>query len=159
VALGAKFVSNSWSGVEYPGETADDVYFDHPGVAITAATGDLSYGTLYPAASRYVTAVGGTTLVQDSRVPRGWEESAWAGGGSGCSIYEPKPAWQKDTGCPNRTEADVSAVADPGTGVAVYDSYSGDGTSVGGWGEFGGTSVAMRRPRRWPISSRAPLPR
>jgi N-acetylneuraminic acid mutarotase len=142
VALGAKFVSNSWSGVEYPGETADDVYFDHPGVAITAATGDDSYGTLYPAASRYVTAVGGTTLVQDSRASRGWEEYAWSGGGSGCSIYEPKPAWQKDTGCPNRTEADVSAIADPDTGVAVYDSYSGDGASTGGWGEFGGTSVA-----------------
>ncbi len=36
-----------------------------------------------------------------------------------------------------RTEADVSAVADPVTGVAVYDSYA-----LGGWHVAGGTSAA-----------------
>jgi N-acetylneuraminic acid mutarotase len=137
VALGARFVSNSWAGLEYDGETAEDSHFNHPGVVITAAAGDDGYGTLYPAASRYVTAVGGTALTQDSQVARGWTETAWGGTGSGCSSFEPKPAWQKDKGCPNRTETDVSAVADPYTGVAVYDSYDG-----GGWGEYGGTSVA-----------------
>jgi subtilase family serine protease len=38
-----------------------------------------------------------------------------------------------------RTVADVAAVADPNTGVAVYDTYLSSG---GGWLEFGGTSVA-----------------
>jgi N-acetylneuraminic acid mutarotase len=134
VAMGAKFVSNSWSGLEYPGETADNAHFNHPGVVIAAAAGDSGYGTLYPAASRYVTAVGGTDLMPDSS---GWQEYAWHGTGSGCSFYEPKPAWQTDTGCQNRTESDVSAVADPSHGVAVYDSYSQTG-----WTELGGTSVA-----------------
>jgi hypothetical protein len=143
VALGAKYVSNSWGSPEYSGEPQDDQNFDHPGVAITAAAGDDGYGVEYPAASQYVTSVGGTTLTQDSAVPRGWTETAWgssAGGegtGSGCSAYERKPVWQQDTGCANRTVADVSAVADPDTGLAIYDSYS-----QSGWLVVGGTSAA-----------------
>src|SRR5207244_2373404 len=50
-----------------------------------------------------------------------------------------KPSWQTDTGCAKRTVADVSAVADPNTGVAVYDSYGSGGSN---WLVFGGTSVA-----------------
>jgi N-acetylneuraminic acid mutarotase len=84
-----------------------------------------------------VTAVGGTSLTKDSTVPRGWSESAWVGTGSGCSAFETKPIWQKDTGCANRTTTDVSAVADPSTGVALYDSYS-----QSGWLVAGGTSVS-----------------
>ena len=138
VTLGAKYVSNSYGGTEDPSEvTSDSSYYNHPGVAVTASSGDSGYGVEYPAASQYVTAVGGTTLTQDSSVPRGWDETAWYGAGSGCSAYEAKPSWQKDTGCANRAVADVSAEADPNTGVAVYDSYSG-----GGWGVWGGTSVA-----------------
>ena len=59
-------------------------------------------------------------------------------GGSGCSAYVAKPSYQKDTGCSFRTEADVSAVADPNTGLAVYDSYDG----TGGWIVVGGTSAS-----------------
>jgi subtilase family serine protease len=64
----------------------------------------------------------------------------WSGAGSGCSAYIAKPSWQTDKACANRTVADVSAVADPNTGVAVYDSYG----STGGlnWYVFGGTSVS-----------------
>jgi N-acetylneuraminic acid mutarotase len=136
VALGAKYVSNSYGTGDQSDELQWDAYYNHPGVAVTASAGDDGYGVEYPAASPYVTAVGGTTLTQDPSVPRGWSETAWSGTGSGCSAYEPKPAWQTDTGCANRTVADVSAVADPNTGVAVYDS--GDG----GWLVVGGTSVA-----------------
>jgi subtilase family serine protease len=65
------------------------------------------------------------------------------GTGSGCSVYEAKPAWQKDTGCAGRTVADVSAVADPATGVAIYDSQPlGGNDFTGGWGVVGGTSVS-----------------
>ena len=142
VALGAKYISNSYSTSDQASELQWDAYYNHPGVVITASAGDSGYGVGYPSASQYVTAVGGTTLTQDSSVPRGWNETVWGsssggeGTGSGCSAYEPKPAWQHDTGCANRTVADVSAVADPNTGVAVYDSTNG------GWGVFGGTSVA-----------------
>jgi subtilase family serine protease len=83
-----------------------------------------------------VTAVGGTSLAR-AATARGWSETAWSGAGSGCSAYESKPAWQHDGGCTRRTIADVSAVADPNTGVSVYDTYRD-----GGWMVFGGTSVA-----------------
>jgi subtilase family serine protease len=106
-------------------------------VAVTASSGDGSYGVEYPAASRYVTAVGGTSLSKASN-SRGWSETVWSGAGSGCSAYDAKPAWQTDTGCAKRTVADVAAVADPNTGVAVYDTYA----QGSGWMVFGGTSVA-----------------
>ncbi|WP_333768975.1 S53 family peptidase [Streptomyces sp. IBSBF 2435] len=138
VSLGAKYVSNSYGGGESSSDTSyDSLYFNHPGVAITVSSGDNGYGVEYPAASRYVTAIGGTTLKRSS-TPRGWTETAWSGAGSGCSRYDAKPTWQKDTGCTRRTVADVSAVADPATGVAVYDTYGGDP----GWEVFGGTSVS-----------------
>ena len=138
VAMGAQYISNSYSAPEQPWQrTYDSSYFDHPGVVVTASSGDTGFGKGYPAASPYVTAVGGTTLVRDSSVARGWSETAWAGAGSGCSAYESKPPWQKDQGCPGRTIADVSADADPNTGVAIYDSFDSNG-----WGVDGGTSVA-----------------
>jgi subtilase family serine protease len=142
--LGATEISNSWSGGEYSGETSDSSkYFNHSGIAITAASGDSGYaaGTQFPAASQYVTAVGGTTL-KASGTTRGWTESAWSGAGSGCSAYEPQPLWQAPdiAVCgTKRAVADVSADADPNTGVSVYDSYSFQGMS--GWLVFGGTSV------------------
>ncbi|MEU7963230.1 putative Ig domain-containing protein [Streptomyces sp. NPDC049097] len=142
VALGAKFVSNSWGGSEASSQTSEDTqYFKHPGVAITVSSGDEAYGAEYPAASQYVTAVGGTALSTSSN-SRGWTESVWKtssteGTGSGCSAYDPKPSWQTDTGCSRRMEADVSAVADPATGVAVYDTYGGSG-----WAVYGGTSAS-----------------
>jgi hypothetical protein len=144
VALGAKYVSNSYGsdyrggGGEDPSETtALDAYYNHPGVAVVASTGDYGYGVGYPAASQYVTAVGGTSLVRDQNSARGWSESAWRGAGSGCSLYESKPAFQKDTGCAKRALGDVSAVADPATGVAVYQTYGNSG-----WSVYGGTSVS-----------------
>nr|WP_246144576.1 carboxypeptidase regulatory-like domain-containing protein [Actinacidiphila oryziradicis] len=146
VALGAKFVSNSYgtgynttpgSGEDPSETTALDAYYNHPGVAVVASSGDSAYGVAYPAASQYVTSVGGTALVRDQSSTAGWSESAWSGAGSGCSLYEPKPAFQMDTGCGNRAVADVSAVADPATGVAVYQTYGNSG-----WAVYGGTSVS-----------------
>ena len=86
-----------------------------------------------------MTAVGGTNLTRSS-TSRGWTEKAWSGAGSGCSAYVAKPVWQVDTGCARRTVADVAAVADPSTGVAVYDSFGSSGGA--NWYVFGGTSVA-----------------
>jgi subtilase family serine protease len=135
--LGATSVSNSYGGAESSSDTSfDQAYFNHPGIAITASSGDGGYGVSYPAASQYVTAAGGTTLTRVGGT-RGWAESAWSGAGSGCSAYDPKPTWQTDKGCSNRTVADVSADADPNTGVSVYDTYGS-----AGWLVFGGTSVA-----------------
>ena len=140
VRLGATVVSNSYGGGESSADTSyDSAYFNHPGVAITVSSGDSGYGVEYPAASRYVTAVGGTTLNLGSGNAYG-SESAWSSGGSGCSRYDAKPSWQTDTGCSRRTVADVSADADPNTGAAVYDSVPYSGQS--GWFQVGGTSLA-----------------
>jgi subtilase family serine protease len=144
--LGATEISNSWGGGESSTETTDDAHFNHPGAAITVSSGDSGYGVEYPAASRYVTSVGGTSLNHATNA-RGWSETAWSGSGSGCSAYEAKPAWQTDTGCAKRTVADVSAVADPNTGVAVYDSNCNligqlTGQCFKGWGVVGGTSAS-----------------
>jgi subtilase family serine protease len=144
--LGATEISNSWGGGESSSETTDDAHFNHPGAAITVSSGDSGFGVEYPAASRFVTAVGGTSLNHASN-SRGWTETAWSGAGSGCSAYEAKPAWQTDPGCAKRTVADVSAVADPNTGVAVYDSNCNIvgqilGQCFKGWGVVGGTSAS-----------------
>jgi subtilase family serine protease len=140
VRLGAAAVSNSYGGGESSTETSqENSFFNHPGVAITASSGDSGFGPQFPAASRFVTAVGGTSLTRASNT-RGWTETAWSGAGSGCSAFVTKQSWQTDSGCARRTIADVSAVADPNTGVAVFDSTASGGLS--GWLVFGGTSVA-----------------
>src|SRR2546423_2713206 len=137
--MGAKFISNSWGGGESAGQDGfDQQHLNKPGVAITASSGDNGFGVIHPASSRFVTAVGGTSLRKASNA-RGWSETAWNGAGSGCSAYNTALTGQSGlTGCSRRAVADVSAVADPNTGVAVYDTYGG----VGGWLVFGGTSVA-----------------
>ena len=140
VALGADAVSNSFGGPDasdrYYGR-----YFHHPGVAITASAGDSGYGVSYPASSKWVTAVGGTTLRPSSRARRGWSERVWSGTGSGCSDVN-TATWQDAslTECDGRAMADVAAVADPATGVAVYDSTPYQEAS--GWLTFGGTSAS-----------------
>jgi Subtilase family len=144
VTLGATEVSNSWAGEEFAEETSLDSNFHHPGVPITVSAGDLGYGVEYPAASPYVIAVGGTSLNKASN-SRGWSETAWTGTGSGCSAYEPKPAWQTDKGCAQRTNTDVSAVADPKTPVSVADTYklpAEFSKPAPGWTLVGGTSAS-----------------
>lgn len=135
----ATVVSNSWGGGESTSETSYDSHFNHTGVPITVSSGDNGYGVEYPAASQFVTAVGGTTLNLNSNDT--WKsESVWSGAGSGCSTYEPKPSWQTDAGCIRRTVTDVAADADPNTGAAVYDSVRYNGQA--GWFQVGGTSLA-----------------
>lgn len=133
-------ISNSYGAPEFAGETALEPHYDHPGIAITVGSGDSGYGVEYPASSQLVTAVGGTSLSVDASA-RGFAESAWSGSGSGCSAYIAKPAWQHDTGCAMRTVADVAAVADPATGVLVYDSYGRPSLTTGNLSVAGGTSV------------------
>jgi hypothetical protein len=151
VSLGAKYVSNSYG---YPGllkSTSDSVrhFYDHPGVAVTAASGDSGYqpssglspGTDLPAAFPEVIAVGGTSLLPAAN-SRDWAEITWPFSGSGCGksfqVTQPKPVWQMDKGCGRaRTANDVAAIADPVFGVAVYDSYGEPG-----WLVAGGTSAS-----------------
>ncbi|HEY4517047.1 MAG TPA: S53 family peptidase [Candidatus Paceibacterota bacterium] len=139
VAQGATVISNSYGSNEFSTETGFDSHFNRPGIAITVSSGDSGYGAQYPASSPYVTAVGGTTLTFNADGTYAGER-AWSGAGSGCSVFEAKPSWQTDTGCANRSVADVSAVADPSTGAAVYMSLRYQGKN--GWFQVGGTSLA-----------------
>jgi hypothetical protein len=109
------------------------------GLLITGAMGDGGYPSLagwVPVVCQGVVAVGGTSLSRDSSA-RGWSETAWSGTGSGCSNAVAKPPWQTDQGCSMRMASDVSAVADPSTGVSVYATEG-----AGGWMVVGGTSAA-----------------
>jgi hypothetical protein len=139
VGLGATEVSNSFGATEQNGIAAVEPSFQHPGVAIVASSGDTGFGVpIFPAVATSVIAVGGTSLTRSAATSRGWTETAWADGGSGCSAWVGKPAWQSDPYCPGRTVADVAADADPATGVAVYDTHGGEP----GWLVVGGTSAA-----------------
>jgi subtilase family serine protease len=131
VAKGASAVSNSYGGNETQGYSS---HYDHKGVMIVASTGDGGYraGPEQPATYATVVAVGGTTL---TLAGGHFSETAWSDAGSGCSKLVAKPAWQHELGCSKRVEGDISAVADPGTGVAIYYSFTG-------WIVVGGTSAA-----------------
>jgi hypothetical protein len=130
---GVVAISNSYGG----SDQATLKSYNHPGIAITASTGDGGYEVESPASFPTVIAVGGTSLYQGAS----YTEKAWSGAGSGCSTINAKPSWQTSaTSCSGKANADVSAVADPNTGVAVYDSYSYQGTK--GWMVFGGTSAS-----------------
>ena len=148
-SLGANVISNSYGAPESSAIIANfNAYYNHPGIAVVVSSGDHGWddcwgtpncatGPNFPASSQHVQAIGGTSLTSIS--PR--TESAWGlanvwGAGSGCSNVVPKPSWQTDPGCTNRTVADVSADADPNTGAAVYDTYAPNT----GWLIVGGTS-------------------
>jgi subtilase family serine protease len=146
-SLKANEISNSYGGSEFSGEASDSAY-NHPGIAVTVASGDNGYGSFgYPAASPYVVAVGGTTLNLGSGNTWG-SETVWSGTGSGCSSYLPAQPWQTSypnwatlTGCgTKRGVADVAADANPSTGAAVYDTVKYQGRS--GWFQVGGTSLS-----------------
>ncbi|HEX6520381.1 MAG TPA: carboxypeptidase regulatory-like domain-containing protein [Streptosporangiaceae bacterium] len=139
--MGAKFISMSWGGSEDGTENSQDAqYFDHPGIAYTASSGDYGYsaGPIYPSTSQYTVSVGGTTLNRATGTARGWSESAWSDAGSGCSSDVTKPQFQSGiSACSTRADTDLSADADPNTGLAIYNTYSD-----AGWDVYGGTSLA-----------------
>jgi subtilase family serine protease len=159
-SAGARAISNSYGAPECLGLQGNPAchstisfakYFAIPNTIITASSGDSSWlaGPESPADFGTVVAVGGTSLYPYA-TKRGWVEMAWnMGGGSGCSLFVKRPGWvPASTGCPNskgknpgtmRPIADVSAVADPSTGVAVYETFP---FAYGGFFIVGGTSAS-----------------
>jgi subtilase family serine protease len=134
----ADIVSNSWGEDEFPGETGEDANYNL-GKPLFFSSGDAGAPAIYPCQSPYATCIGGTNLQVDANFHR-VTETGWTGSGGGCSLYEALPTYQSANGVtlcsPHRAAPDVSAVADPNTGVAVYDSGNG------GYFRVGGTSVA-----------------
>ena len=170
-------ISNSWGGSEcvrfgpcLPEESA----FNHPGIVITASAGDAGYLNWgfgdparayanFPASQAHVVAVGGTRLIIDPESAEYTGETVWNGngaGGGGCSAHFTAPAWQQalaswaTVGCAaKRAVSDVSADADPFTGVAVrysraaecsteYETSPGKFALLPNWCQVGGTSLA-----------------
>ncbi|HEY0194670.1 MAG TPA: S53 family peptidase [Kofleriaceae bacterium] len=145
-------ISNSWGGAEQGDVRPFEKYFDHGDIAIFTAAGDDGYndqfattkGPDYPGTSGHVISVGATRLERATLTSRGWTETAWAvsgtkmqsAGGSACSLSIAKPAYQTASPCTFKATADISAVGDPTTGVAVYNAGNA------GWLVAGGTSAA-----------------
>jgi hypothetical protein len=137
-AAHAGVVSMSWGAGEFSGESADDVHFSHAGVSFVAASGDNGAPISWPAASPDVLAVGGTNLALGTG--GAWVgEGGWTGSGGGPSAYYNRPSYQGGvvTQTTMRANPDVAYDADPSSGFAVYDSFTG----VGGWALVGGTSA------------------
>ena len=141
-AAGGGEVTNSWGGGEFSGQTTLDSHFTTANVVYFASTGDFA-GVQWPSSSPNVVAVGGTTT---RRVGSGASfgnfirEAAWEDGGGGLSQFEARPSYQSVLpSASHRQVPDVAAVANPNTGVWVYDNNATTGCC---WYVFGGTSVA-----------------
>jgi len=137
----AGYVSNSWGGSEFSGESSYDSYFAQLGVSFFVSSGDSGLPAQYPSASPNVISVGGTTL--NFSGTSFLSETGWSGSGGGCSVYEAANGSQS-TGQVNcngkRATPDVSLDADPASGVSVYDTTRYQGQS--GWFRVGGTSAS-----------------
>lgn len=139
VKLGAIAVSNSYGEGEFSGEASNcSSFYQHNNVAVTASSGDGGLGVSYPAVCSTVIGVGGTTL-NSNGTETTWNTSSTEGAGGGCSTMIAKPSWQSSslTGCNMKAVSDVSAVADPNTGVFVEDTFNEPGGL-----EVGGTSAS-----------------
>jgi subtilase family serine protease len=134
------------------------------GITVTASSGDNgAYGHEYyypynvedPASQPYVTGVGGTTLStgpgEEYIGETAWNDLELQGGatGGGISAFWSIPdfqskipaggtSWETANGgsATYRNVPDISAVADPLTGVGIYSKVNG------GWLQVGGTSVS-----------------
>ena len=141
-------VSNSWTyngGESWCGggncELSYDSDFTEPGIVYFAAAGDAGAQVNYPCISPNVTCAGGTHINRSGGNFTG-TESCWSGSGGGISVDEPRPGYQDISSVKAKVGnfrgiPDMSADADPASGVAVYSS-----TYCGGWCVVGGTSVA-----------------
>ncbi len=137
-AAGGGEVSMSWGASEFGYEAYFDSHFQKNGVVFFASTGDAP-GVSWPSVSANVVAVGGTSLARHLSTFAFLYHATWSEGGGGSSSYIPVPAYQSSVGATvgaYRGVPDIAAVADPATGVWVFDSGNG------GWFSVGGTSVA-----------------
>ncbi|WP_051839187.1 S53 family peptidase [Streptomyces sp. NRRL F-5126] len=131
-------VNNSWGMPEFSEESFYDGHCELRQSVCTQSTGDAGYPAGYSSTNPYALAIGGTHLVLgDDGSTR--SETAWSSTGGGLSYFEQRPAYQDGVqSSPYRATPDVSFVADPRTGVAVYTSATGTAQ----WLEVGGTSLS-----------------
>jgi subtilase family serine protease len=141
-AAGGGEVTNSWAGGEYAGEAKLEKIFAGTNAVIFASAGD-SPGVGIPSALADVVSVGGTSVNRDSAGDF-TSQTTWSSTGGGLSAYLPIPSFQSGVAGvvgTARGTPDISAVANPSTGVWVYDTVPYNG-KVEDWLVLGGTSVS-----------------
>ncbi len=141
-AAGGGEISNSWGAAEFSGEANSAPIFSAANTVFFAAAGDAP-GATFPSVLSNVVAVGGTSI---NRTAFGdyVNQSAWSDTGGGSSAYVAIPPYQQAIARivgGFRGVPDVSLVANPSTGVWIYDSTPYEGTILD-WLVIGGTSVA-----------------
>jgi subtilase family serine protease len=149
---GVSAVSMSWGSSEFQGQNNYDSYFSTTGITYFGSSGDSGTPAIWPALSSRVVGVGGTSLHVDASGNRTQPEAGWSGSGGGLSRLVSQPTYQSGLVISNgsqtisangmRAGPDVSMVADPSTGLAVYGTYAFNSSGSGGWMEIGGTSAA-----------------
>ena len=118
--------------------TVDTTEYNQTGVTFFASTGDTANERSYPALFPNVIGVGGTKLLFSSGVVT--SETAWSSSGGGPSTVIARPTFQNIVSAivgTKRGSPDISALADPATGAAVYSTWADSG-----WTVYGGTSLA-----------------
>ena len=145
-APGVVAVSMSWGFSETASETAFDSHFQtpagHQGVTFLAASGDngTANGPDYPSSSPRVVAVGGTTLTTDLSGNYVGEASLVGQRGRATARMSPSRCYQATVQTTHhRSTPDVAFVADPNTGVEVYETPPR--SNAGSWIVVGGTSL------------------
>jgi subtilase family serine protease len=140
----AEVVSMSWGDGENAVQPFLDFHFQKPGVVYLASSGNIGGVTQWPATSPSVVAVGGTRLNRDIN-GKFISETGWSGSGGGRSVFFAEPDYQNDIETINtagrRVVPDVSFVADPTTGVAIFTTTPTPDAQTG-WLVAGGTSVS-----------------
>lgn len=139
---GAGEITMSWGGSEFSSETGYDSYFNMKNVVFFSSSGD-SPGTLYPCTSPNVICTGGVSDRRSTSTGNLLGTTTWDLAGGGISFYEALPSYQSGvTGIgAKRSVPDISFLANPVTGVWVWDSNYFEATG-GGWFFVGGTSLA-----------------
>lgn len=153
ISAGANVISLSWGTPEASSlnTSAYTNIFNAPNVTFLASSGD-SVGVYFPSVAQNVVSVGGTSLAVNSinngtttiyarNTEKVWNNSTSSSEGSGISKYTKIPSYQVGftSSSVYRCVPDIVSVANPNTGVLVYNSfYTGKGT----WYQIGGTSLS-----------------
>lgn len=140
-AAGGGEVSNSWGGPESANEATSEATFTGTNVVVFASAGDKN-GPESPSILPNVIGVGGTTI-QRTAAGNYTGQTTWTSTGGGISKYIARPTFQSADASvlgTKRGAPDISLIANPQTGVWVYDSYKA--TPGQEWGIIGGTSAA-----------------
>jgi subtilase family serine protease len=167
VRLGANVVSLSDMFGDTPNlDGPIGAMFDHPGVPLFASIGDVAGDAAesvkaaddteeagWPHDLPWVVSVGGTKLTPTDASRTAFTETAWPGLAGDCdnvllaAPWQPKALTADCTG--HRAGADISAIADPSSGPAVYDSYAPFTGVPMDWIVSGGTSASAPFVAAW----------